>query len=247
MPNWCDNSVTLYNEDAEKISALAEEMGKVGEDNRSMAQPFQHLRPRPETEEDWYNWNLSNWGTKWDASIIDWSKDDENTVTIYFESAWGPPVTLYDYLSENGWIVNALYHEPGMCFAGMYSPDGGDYYYEYDVTDPDFLDSLPGDVIEFANLFDAHEDWVRRELEDNWADAERSEWRNAKVDPKIEGWYEVSTKTWTEPHFVHFKDGEWDTWDPKSVKKWRGLAENPEMSYDEQFDLIKKELDNISL
>jgi hypothetical protein len=233
--------------DKAKVSALAEEMNRVDDKNNFIAEPFQHLRPRPaDQEENWYEWNLSNWGTKWDARILDWSHDDENTVAIYFDSPWGPPIALYDYLTDEGWEVNALYHEPGMNFAGQYN-NGIDNYYEYDVSDPEFLDQLPGDVIEFANLFDAHEEWICRELQDNWTDAERSKWNKVGHKPEIEGWYEVTTKGWDYPHFVRFKDGEWDTWDPKTIVKWRGLAKNPEMSYEEQFDLIKKELDNIRL
>jgi hypothetical protein len=219
MPNWCDNSVTLYNEDVEKVSALAEEMGKENEEGKMIACPFQHLRPRPADQEE-------NWGTKWDASIIDWERRDDNEIWISFDSAWAPPITLYDYLTENGWNVEAIYHESGMNFAGQYN-NGIDNYYEYDVSDPDFLHSLPGEIIEFANLFDAHDEYIMRELEENWADAKRSEWNKVKHKPQIEGWYEVSTKAWDYPHFLKFKDGEWDTWDPKNVIKWRGLAEKP--------------------
>lgn len=227
MPNWCDNSVTLYNEDVEKVSALAEEMGRENEEGKMTACPFQHLRPRPsDQEENWYEWNLSNWGTKWDASIIDWERRDDNEIWISFDSAWAPPIALYDYLTENGWNVEAIYHEPGMNFAGQYN-NGIDNYYEYDVSDPDFLHSLPGEIIEFANLFDAHDEYIMRELEESWADAKRSEWNKVKHKPQIEGWYEVSTKAWDYPHFLKFKDGEWDTWDPKNVIKWRGLAEKP--------------------
>ena len=227
MPNWCDNSVTLYNEDVEKVSALAEEMGRENEEGKMTACPFQHLRPRPaDQEENWYEWNLANWGTKWDASIIDWERRDDNEIWISFDSAWAPPIALYDYLTENGWNVDAIYHESGMNFAGQYN-NGIDNYYEYDVSDPDFLHSLPGEIIEFANLFDAHDEYIMRELEESWADAKRSAWNKVKHKPQIEGWYEVSTKAWDYPHFLKFKDGEWDTWDPKNVIKWRGLAEKP--------------------
>jgi hypothetical protein len=228
MPNWCDNSMKLSHTDVDKVTALAEAMATVDNKGNSMAQPFQHLRPRPEEEQDWYNWSLSNWGTKWDANIIDWSHDDENTVTIYCDTAWGPPIALYDYLCENGWSVDAIYHEPGMCFAGMYS-DGNDNYYEYDVTDPDFLNELPGDVIEFANLYDAHQGWIVRELESNWNDEERSDWHKAKSKPEVEGWYEVALKDWQHVQFMEFKDGEWDCYDPKTIAKWRGLAKSPEV------------------
>jgi len=229
MPNWCDNSVKLYNEDVEKVSALAEEMGRENEEGKMIACPFQHLRPRPaDQEENWYEWNLNNWGTKWDASIIDWERTYDNEIWISFDSAWAPPITLYDYLTENGWDVDAIYHEPGMNFAGQYN-NGIDNYFEYDVSDPDFLDSLPGEIIEFANLFDAHQEWIVRELESNWDDEERSDWHKAKSKPEVEGWYEVALKDWQHVQFMEFKDGEWDCYDPKTIDKWRGLAKSPEV------------------
>jgi hypothetical protein len=227
MPNWCDNSVTLYHEDKSKIDALAEEMEKKNATNQSMACPFQHLHPRPEDqEENWYDWNVNNWGTKWEASIIDWSRDDDNTITIYFESAWSPPIALYDYLTDNDWDVNALYHEPGMGYAGMYN-NGSDEYYEYNPADKDSIDSLPSDVIDFAGLENAHNEYVTNLLEEEWGDAERTEWIEAKTSPILEGWYEVSTTSWEFPHFMQFVNGEWDCYDPTCVKQWRGLANNP--------------------
>lgn len=243
MPNWCDNSVTLYHEDKTKIDALAEEMNKKNDEGRSMACPFNHLRPQPpEVKEGdgWYEWNCSNWGSKWDADIIDWDRQDDNTIWICFNSAWSPPIALYNYLTEEGWKVDAMYHESGMSFAGMYS-DGIDDYYEYDITDPDFLDHLPSDIVDFAGLEDAHRDWVISNLGDEWEGAERTEWFKAKTKPVNEGWYEVTTKGWNFPHFMEFKNGEWDTYDPKIVIKWRGLAQDPNWDPVAELDKIVNE------
>ena len=206
MPNWCDNSVSLYHADKSKIDALAEEMSKKNEDGHSMAQPFQHLRPSPGGEWD-YDWSVSNWGTKWDASIIDWSRDDDNNITIYFESAWSPPTTLYEYLAEEGWGVEAMYHEPGMGFAGMYTDAGGDEYYEYDVTSKSSIDELPSDLIDFAGLENAHQDWIISDLEETWGDAERTEWHSVDVAPERDGYYEVTTEGWDFPQFMKWDGG----------------------------------------
>lgn len=229
MPNWCDNSVTLSHTDKSKIDALDVEMSKKNDDGHSIAEPFQHLRPRPESEEEnWYDWNVNYWGTKWDASVIDWNRDDDNTITIYFESAWSPPTALYEYLVENDWQVNALYHEPGMGYAGMFNTEYGDDYYEYNCADKESIENLPEDVVCFAGLENAYEEHIKQELEDNWADAERTDWINAKINPSADGWYEVTTKSWDFPQFIEFKNGNWDCYEPKNVKQWRGLADNPE-------------------
>ena len=106
MPNWCDNSVTLRHDDKSKIDALCDVM-----ENKEDQNFMNHLRPNPAGE--WqYDWSVSNWGTKWDASVIDWERRDDNEVWISFDSAWSPPTVLYEFLVEQGWDVEALYHEP---------------------------------------------------------------------------------------------------------------------------------------
>jgi hypothetical protein len=166
MPNWCNNSVTLHNSDKSKIDALDLEMSKKDDRGSSLGEPFLHLRPRPiDQEENWYDWNISNWGTKWEASVIDWCRDSDNELTIYFDSAWSPPIALYEYLVQEGWGVTALYNEPGMAYAGMYE-DGADDYYEYDIADLESIEVLPEDVIEFGNLREEHEYWKENNCDD---------------------------------------------------------------------------------
>lgn len=158
MPNWCDNRVKLYHSDKSKIDALAAELEKKHANGQFAGEPFQHLRPRPESEENWYDWNINNWGTKWDANLIDWDREDDNTIYMYFDSAWAPPIGLYEYLTENEWIVDAVYHESGMGYAGYFTDS--DHYFEYDITSLDSINELPEELIEFAGLIESHEEWV---------------------------------------------------------------------------------------
>ena len=151
MPNWCDNSVRLSHSDKSKVDALEAVL------QSEEKQVFQHLRPRPEDqEENWYDWNINNWGTKWEISIIDWERQDDNTIWISFSSAWSPPLALYDHVYEHGWEVEGLYHESGCAFAGIYK-DGNDDFYEYDFRDRASLEELPYEVQEFTGLLDYHD------------------------------------------------------------------------------------------
>lgn len=222
MPNWCDNAVTLRHSDKSKIDALCEELDKKNEHGHWNNTPLNHLRPRPEDQNDsWYEWNISNWGTKWDASLIDWERRDDNEVWISFESAWSPPTVLYEYLVENDWEVEAVYHEPGMAYAGMFSTENGDDYYEYDIADKDSIESLPSDILEFTGLEEHHEQWLEDQYEEMIQDLEKSQWFSVDENPVRVGRYQVRRKDWDWDYWAEWNGSEWSVED---VREWRGLT-----------------------
>jgi hypothetical protein len=57
---------------------------------------------------NWYDWNVRNWGTKWDVAVSDDSKynetelvtDSEDTLVYRFDTAWSPPIPAIEKLSE---------------------------------------------------------------------------------------------------------------------------------------------------
>jgi len=71
-----------------------------------------NLDPLDFSTNDWYNWNVRNWGTKWDIAVS--SNDEysdtyvegptqngENLVVFYnFNTAWSPPVPAIEKLSS---------------------------------------------------------------------------------------------------------------------------------------------------
>ena len=128
MPNWCMNRITIEHEDPAMVDRFerAYNSGKACEE----------FLPMPEdTGDDWYNWNVNNWGTKWDIGGAGNRGLDAtrvgNQITASFDSAWSPPTGLYDKLVELGFDVQATYWEPGMCFCGIWD-NGYDDYLEYD-------------------------------------------------------------------------------------------------------------------
>ena len=64
-----------------------------------------------ETDNSWYNWNVRNWGTKWDVAVTEDNKypdtyiegpteNGENLVVYYnFHTAWSPPFPAMAKLS----------------------------------------------------------------------------------------------------------------------------------------------------
>jgi hypothetical protein len=217
MPNWCYNTATVFHEDKTKIDGLEQELLK------EKAEPFNYLRPNPAGEWD-YAWCCDNWGTKWDVSMMDWEREDDHTIVMHFDSAWSPPVALYEFLESEGWSVRALYHEPGMGFAGRFE-DGYDQFFEFDYTDRDSVENLPDEIADFANVWDDLERYEEEQYEESIADLERTDWFEVSTNPVRIGTYEVKRKDWD---YV-FKS-EWDgkEWQQEDVAFWRGLAENPE-------------------
>jgi len=61
---------------------------------------------------DWYSWNIRNWGTKWDIGIHDndkypdtelvqhMSNAEDNWLVYRLNTAWSPPITALEKLSE---------------------------------------------------------------------------------------------------------------------------------------------------
>lgn len=139
MPNWCQNDVTITGPAVAGIKqAISEERGI-----------FDSVRPRPADQEDnWYAWNVENWGTKWDVQDPIVNEETDNSILLSFDTAWGPPIALYQYLLDNGNSVDAKYLESGMCFIGEWI-DGEDLYYDYGE---DGLDIIPDHLEEFYNI-----------------------------------------------------------------------------------------------
>jgi hypothetical protein len=173
MPNWCDNTLHLRNSDKAKLDAVEAVLA-----DRENQELFKHLRPY---EGEWdYGWCCNNWGTKWESRIIDFDRSDDNEITVYFETAWGPPTVLYQYLYElnEGWDIEAFYHEPGMCFAGIWR-DGGEDHYEFsDMSADEIEEELPSELNEMYGISEWKREWEEENAED---EDEELEWPEPKA------------------------------------------------------------------
>lgn len=130
MPNWCANTVTFRNKDRAQLERIIK--GYNGEGL------FKEFLPTPEGE-DWYEWNVNHWGTKWDVSDDDVIDIWEDRVSMSFDTAWSPPIEFYAYLTEQGFEVDAKFWEPGIGFAGYYTSEDG----ITEFTDPnDYPDDI---------------------------------------------------------------------------------------------------------
>lgn len=160
MPNWCYNSATLETQDtaaADDFESYLNALQTRSDDNPIGV--LSYFFPRPLEEEDnWYSWNVHNWGTKWDVTDFEWQRDG-NAFHLNFDTAWGPPVGVYEHITDNEvWTVDATYEESGMCFVGRYS-DGVDETYEYDFDDENWRDHIPEEIVEEFGLDYSYEDY----------------------------------------------------------------------------------------
>ena len=148
MPNWCRNRVTVFSDDTESVKKIKEifeskdsvfgkiiqepdwkrlpnekgEFPKVkqhfGKDGQLMFET--HEFPDGKNDDRWYHWNISNWGTKWDACNVEIDYYDDSQIEMRFDTAWSPPEPICKRLREmfEDIHISWFYDEPGMEFAG---------------------------------------------------------------------------------------------------------------------------------
>lgn len=57
--------------------------------------------------DDWYQWSIDNWGTKWNSWGFCWHDDDNpDVLTFQFTTAWCPPGPIFAALEEKGLEVH---------------------------------------------------------------------------------------------------------------------------------------------
>jgi hypothetical protein len=59
-----------------------------------------------DTEYNWYNFNVREWGTKWDARDVELLEDDETYLHYKFDTAWSPPTEVIAKLAEQNPNLN---------------------------------------------------------------------------------------------------------------------------------------------
>jgi hypothetical protein len=96
---------------------------------------------------NWYDWNIKNWGTKWNAYDVDPVETIENGLKFRFNTAWASP---------SGWLLATAQLYPSLNFEDWWKDEGGgcgivrlcieddmvededisdhDWYYEFDPS-----------------------------------------------------------------------------------------------------------------
>lgn len=163
MPNWSNSRITIsLNEHAKLTQAqrqvrwevwrdlrnTLEKWDKDGRDEDNSPDVFQIIHPRPKEEDDnWYDWNNENWGTKWDMRVYGFNFEDDE-LTFSGDTAWNAPIGILNKLVSLGFDLKHL-------FASMENDDWGyhinrneggirvvknHYGYTHQITDDDLED-----------------------------------------------------------------------------------------------------------
>ena len=191
MPNWCNNTITLTGP-KEKITAIYE---KAKEDNALLQQlypmPTQlegttspapkegKVQPLVDGHDNWYDWRVDNWSTKWDVDVEGLElSDDGTTITGWFDSAWSPPIGAYEHFLTNNedCSISSLYYEGGMDFAGKWED-----FADMTVTPGDFT----ADEMEDPNsglIYDINEQFNMSEFVREYEEEQKTETEKFIVD-----------------------------------------------------------------
>lgn len=150
MPNWCSNTLIISHEDKKMMKRVIKGYNKNGllrefiPIPKELVDTISGCLGSPDSYDqrllvfkeqlnmeffgykNWYDFCVSEWGTKWDIGCRDGydkllvSDIKNNTITIGFDSAWSPPIEAYEKLSDLGFAIKAYYYESGCAFCGMW-------------------------------------------------------------------------------------------------------------------------------
>jgi len=210
MPNWCSNHITVRGTDPVAIKRLADAfdagefcstvvpmpeelnitsgfLGNGAEQAELEAKSKANLEKYGYA--NWYDFNVANWGTKWEIGgngDVAEVEDDGLSFSASFESAWSPPTGVCEALVEQGFEVTLYYYEPGMGYVGKWE-DGCDDYYEYSGENSNTIRAAVGD--ELDDMFGISESMAEYEAEQE-EDEELTEWIKDGAESR-KGWDKV--------------------------------------------------------
>lgn len=161
MPNYCNNTLTMQNCDEPIVDVLSDYLKVTWDDvtnSPAIILDFQKIAPMPKElvgttsptpididpelqknllekcgVDNWHQWCLINWGTKWNSSDSFMSKS-----AMSFTTAWSPPCAAIATLAKlTGKDLRMTYMEEGMGFCGeLYAYGNGTVVEnEYNVSD----------------------------------------------------------------------------------------------------------------
>jgi hypothetical protein len=120
MPNYCENFVEFIGSPA-RIRDLKE---LITSDENIF--DFNRVVPMPK-DQITNDWNIENWGTKWNAVDVVITEDQPDIYALMFYTAWSEPLPIYQKLAElfPDIRMNGTYFEGGNWSGGEFESNNG--------------------------------------------------------------------------------------------------------------------------
>ena len=149
MPNHVANKIQFNGKQANIDKVLELIKGK----HEGQYIDFEKIIPMPENifrgnlgleeeklygKNNWYDWSIEHWGTKWNAYDIGLGMEDDDNV-ITFNTAWSCPLPVLDTLAEICYKHDVFFtgkwaDEDCGCNVGIFESDcdGDEYWFSYE-------------------------------------------------------------------------------------------------------------------
>ena len=129
------------------------------------------MKNEPKIREDaWWDWRVQNWGTKWDFGLEDHEdaipeKLNGGVLSVFFCSAWSPPIEAYIKLTEMGYEITASYYEGGDAYCGEFE-NGSDWFYSIEGNSEWVKENIPANINQAHCISENMADWEEENAEE---------------------------------------------------------------------------------
>lgn len=157
MPNWCQNEITVSGDekkvkefikfvsskkskfDFNKIYPMPKELEGTVSGSESLKSDDQKANSKlwkiKYGADNWYDWKIIHWGTKWELDPDYVEVVDEGCYVEYrFDTAWSPPLGIlekldwkFNFKKNDDLGIQWHYREDGMGFTGYLEDELEDY------------------------------------------------------------------------------------------------------------------------
>tara|TARA_B110000091_G_scaffold388_1_gene416 strand:- start:144 stop:749 length:606 start_codon:yes stop_codon:yes gene_type:complete len=165
MPNWCSNTVQIKGDEI-----FTKLLKGLVDDESTIDDFFKHTINIDNSNGDWYHDNCRDIGCKWDVQAHV-SFESDNSLVIFFESPWAPPMEGIKHLASRYNIsLEFSYEESGELYMGRGSIDKDGCFIDEEWFGDDYLKGqyvINGieHIYEDIDCYDSVDDFI-----ENWAE-----------------------------------------------------------------------------
>jgi len=162
MPNWVDNTLIVTGDEADVqafVERAAQPVTQFAEEREQPLSFWNFVRPDESIMHEyngkeprkaslaealkydtnhWYDWNIRNWGCKWDASSVDMPDRSDGYAHYTFDTPWGTPEEFFKSIVQQypNLDFNLRFLE-GQGWGGEFGGSGGQAWLikEWDIPD----------------------------------------------------------------------------------------------------------------